>query len=181
MLLRLIWRLLSIVVLLIALIFFLALLMQLGARGGLTALPSAFSSAVEFTVEYVKGLAQGDLGEVASPCGRHSIRINPRGQVIPCVYWPVNSRPTPHIADLATLGVRVLDSDDFSTARHTPASAIDCPCQGGCASRRALNGQMDAHDDYCPWVRDDTIDLHWRPAPARDLMRSSNVCTTVVA
>jgi peptide/nickel transport system permease protein len=63
---RLIWRLLSIAVLLIALIFFLALLMQLGARGGLTALPSAFSSAVEFTVEYVKGLAQGDLGEVAS-------------------------------------------------------------------------------------------------------------------
>ena len=67
MLLRLIWRLLSIVVLLLALIFFVALLMELGARGGLSALPSALSSAFEFAVEYVKGLAHGDMGEVASP------------------------------------------------------------------------------------------------------------------
>ena len=118
--------------------------------------------------------------DVASPCGRRSIRINPRGQLIPCVYWPVDSRPHPQIADLAVLGPAVLDSSDFGTARQTPRSAADCPCQGGCASRRALNGNMDAHDDYCPWVRGDEIELRWSPAPAKDLMRSSNVCTTVV-
>ena len=67
MLLRLIWRLLSIVVLLAALIFFVALLMELGANGGAAALPSALPPAFEFGVEYVKGLAHGDMGEVASP------------------------------------------------------------------------------------------------------------------
>lgn len=67
MLLRLIWRLLSIVVLLMALIFFVALLMELGAKGGLASLPSAISSAFEFAVEYVKGLAHADMGQVTSP------------------------------------------------------------------------------------------------------------------
>jgi peptide/nickel transport system permease protein len=67
MVLRLAWRLLSIFVLLIALVFFVALLMKLGEGGGLTALPSAISSTFEFGVEYVKGLAHGDMGEVTSP------------------------------------------------------------------------------------------------------------------
>jgi peptide/nickel transport system permease protein len=66
MLLRLIWRLISIVVLLIALIFFVALLIKLGEQGGLAALPSAISSAFEFAAEYIKGLAHGDMGEVTS-------------------------------------------------------------------------------------------------------------------
>jgi len=65
-LLRLIWRLLSIVLLLLALIFFVTLLMELGARGGLAALPSSISAAFEFSVDYVKGLAQGDMGVVVS-------------------------------------------------------------------------------------------------------------------
>jgi MoaA/NifB/PqqE/SkfB family radical SAM enzyme len=121
------------------------------------------------------------LDDVRSPCGRHSIRFNPRGQIIPCVYWPVDRRSVLHVTDLARLGEAVLESDGFRAARQTPPSAADCPCRGGCASRRALHGNLDAHDDYCPWVRGDTIELSWRPAPAKDLMRSGNVCTTVVA
>ncbi len=78
------------------------------------------------------------------------------------------------------MGETVLASDSFLAARRTPSSAADCPCQGGCASRRALNGNLDAHDIYCPWVRGDRIELDWHPAPKKDLMRSSNVCTTVV-
>jgi MoaA/NifB/PqqE/SkfB family radical SAM enzyme len=120
------------------------------------------------------------LGDVASPCGRHSIRFNPCGQVIPCVYWPLDGQPVPIITDLVDVGEAVLESEAFRAARQTPPSAADCPCQGGCASRRALNRDMDGHDEYCPWVRDDEIELKWRPAPAKDLMRSSNVCTTVV-
>jgi MoaA/NifB/PqqE/SkfB family radical SAM enzyme len=121
------------------------------------------------------------LDDVQSPCGRRSIRFNPRGQVIPCVYWPVDSQAFPGITDLARVGTAVIESDAFRAARQTPPSAADCLCQGGCASRRALNGDLDAHDDYCPWVRGDSIELSWRPAPAKSLMRSGNVCTTVVA
>jgi len=120
------------------------------------------------------------LPDVQSPCGRRSIRINPRGQIIPCVYWPIESSDGLTIADLACLGEGVLNEDAFRTARIDPPLASDCACQGGCASRRALNRMLDAHDDFCPWVRGDTISLEWKPAPAKDLMRSGNVCTTIV-
>jgi MoaA/NifB/PqqE/SkfB family radical SAM enzyme len=121
------------------------------------------------------------LDDVQSPCGRQSIRFNPHGEIIPCVYWPVGAGSVRRIDDLATTGDAPLESEAFRLARQTPPKASDCPCQGGCASRRALNGSLDAHDDYCPWVRDDRIELSWQPAPAKDLMRSGNVCTTVVA
>jgi MoaA/NifB/PqqE/SkfB family radical SAM enzyme len=120
------------------------------------------------------------LGEVQSPCGRGSIRFNPRGQVIPCVYWPVDPRRVNTIADLVRHGDAILENGAFQAARLCPPVSASCACQGGCASRRALNRNLDAHDDYCPWVRGDTIHLDWRPAPAKDLMRSGNVCTTVV-
>jgi MoaA/NifB/PqqE/SkfB family radical SAM enzyme len=120
------------------------------------------------------------LGEVQSPCGRSSIRFNPRGQVIPCVYWPTNPGPLPELEDLYRLGSQVMENTWFQFARETPSSASDCPCQGGCASRRALNGKLDAHDDYCPWSRGKQIQLPWQPAPAKDLMRAGNVCTTIV-
>lgn len=120
------------------------------------------------------------LGNVQSPCARNSIRFNPKGQVIPCVYWPVDPLLTPRIEDLPRLRENVRESAAFVAARLEPPSATDCPCQGGCASRRALNRHLDSHDDYCPWVRGATVDLSWSPAPAKDLMRSGNVCTTVV-
>jgi len=120
------------------------------------------------------------LEGVQSPCGRGSIRVNPRGQVIPCVYWPVDSSLAPSITDLARLGEKVIQDGSFEIARHIPPSAADCACQGGCASRRALNHKLDAHDDYCPWSRGDDLRLEWQPAAAKDLMRASNVCTTIV-
>jgi len=120
------------------------------------------------------------LPDVQSPCGRLSIRINPRGQIIPCVYWPVTPGEGVTISDLARLGEEVLQEDAFSYARYDPPLAGDCACRGGCASRRALNHNLDAHDDFCPWVKEDAIQLEWKPAPAKDLMRSGNVCTTIV-
>ena len=120
------------------------------------------------------------LDGVESPCARRSIRFNPRGQIIPCVYWPMDGYPAPRIADLAGPGEAIMESGAFRAARATPAAAACCPCRGGCASRRALLGDLDAHDDYCPWVRGDHIQLDWHPAPAKNLMRSGNVCTTVV-
>lgn len=58
--------LLSIVLLMIALIFFEALAIDLGQEGNLQALPSAVPSAAGFTADYLKGLAHGDLGVIAS-------------------------------------------------------------------------------------------------------------------
>jgi MoaA/NifB/PqqE/SkfB family radical SAM enzyme len=120
------------------------------------------------------------LGETQSPCGRASIRIDPRGQVIPCVYWPTDLGSLPELEDLYRLGRRVVEDGWFQAAREVPLSASDCPCQGGCASRRALNHKLDAHDDYCPWLRGEEIQLPWQPAAAKDLMRAGNVCTTIV-
>jgi MoaA/NifB/PqqE/SkfB family radical SAM enzyme len=121
------------------------------------------------------------LGEVQSPCGRRSIRFNPRGQVIPCVYWPADLGSLPDLNDLYRLGSQVVEDGWFQAAREVPPSASDCLCQGGCASRRALNHRLDAHDDYCPWCRGEEIQLSWQPAPAKDLMRAGNVCTTILA
>ncbi len=120
------------------------------------------------------------LPDVQSPCGRRSIRINPRGQVIPCVYWPAELSDGLAISDLPRLGEAVLEEPAFRTARFEPPAAAQCACRGGCASRRALNRQLDAHDEYCPWAKGDKIKLEWQPAPAKGLMRIGNVCTTII-
>ena len=120
------------------------------------------------------------VSDVQSPCGRRSIRVNPRGQIIPCVYWPVNGTDSLTIKDLSRLQSQVLEEYTFLEAQFNPPVASHCACQGGCASRRALNHDLDAHDEYCPWEKGDSINLEWKPAPAKDLMRTGNVCTTVV-
>lgn len=56
-------RFLSIPIILIALVFLVALAVNLGQEGDL---PSAIPSAAGFTADYLKGLAQGDLGVIAS-------------------------------------------------------------------------------------------------------------------
>ena len=114
---------------------------------------------------------------VFSPCGSHSIRFTPQGHIIPCVYWP-NSSLT--VADVPRLGEGILDTSEFQLARQVPPSAADCACQGGCASRRALSGELDQHDEYCPWVRGKEIHLEVEMAPQKDLPRGKNVCTTIV-
>ncbi len=120
--------------------------------------------------------------QVQSPCGRRSIRFNPRGQVIPCVYWPADAESAPILEDLYREGDRVMQDHSFLAARQIPAAASDCACQGGCASRRRLNQDMNGHDAYCPWVRGEQIDLAWEAAPVdKGLMRAGNVCTTIVA
>jgi MoaA/NifB/PqqE/SkfB family radical SAM enzyme len=117
------------------------------------------------------------LGSAASPCGRHSIRFTPQGRVTPCVYWPHSSLA---IEDVPHLGEGIMDTPEFQLARRVPPSAQDCPCQGGCASRRALSGDLDQHDEYCPWVRGEEIHLEVELAPQKDLPRARNVCTTIV-
>jgi ABC-type dipeptide/oligopeptide/nickel transport system permease component len=64
-----IWRILSMVFLLLAVIFFVALLMELGREGDLRTLPVALPAAAEFTGEYLQGVAHGDLGQITSSLG----------------------------------------------------------------------------------------------------------------
>jgi MoaA/NifB/PqqE/SkfB family radical SAM enzyme len=134
--------------------------------------------AVSCTEPVVRAAMGLDAGQ--SPCARHSVRVNPLGQIIPCVYWPVDPSPTPRIEDLPRLGEGIMEAPAFKVARFEPPSAAHCPCRGGCASRRALNGNLDAHDDYCPWVRGEDLTLDWEPAPVKDLLRGRNYCTTIV-
>jgi ABC-type dipeptide/oligopeptide/nickel transport system permease component len=50
----------------IALVVFVALLMELGRAGDLRALPSVFPDALGFAVDYLRGLTHGDLGVITS-------------------------------------------------------------------------------------------------------------------
>jgi radical SAM protein with 4Fe4S-binding SPASM domain len=117
-----------------------------------------------------------------SPCGRHSIRFTPQRYIIPCVYWP---QPDLTLDELGGLTAEeILDSEQFRRARQMPDACRDCPhlasCGGGCASRRALLGDLNQPDVYCPLARGETIDLSFTPAPEKDLPRGSNVCTTII-
>ena len=130
-------------------------------------------SCTEPVVRAVLGLLP-----VQSPCGHESVRITPDRRVAPCVYWPDGALS---IDDLRLLGEQVLVTEPFRQATRVPSAAADCPCQGGCASRRALLGELNAHDLYCPWVRGDAIQLDSERAPDKDLVRARNYCTTIVA
>jgi radical SAM protein with 4Fe4S-binding SPASM domain len=117
-----------------------------------------------------------------SPCGRKSIRFTPRRYITPCVYWPWPDLTLDDLPDLTA--ERILESEQFVRARLVPDACHDCPyvpsCGGGCASRRALLGELNQPDIYCPLVRGETMDLSFNPAPEKDLPRGGNVCTTII-
>jgi MoaA/NifB/PqqE/SkfB family radical SAM enzyme len=115
--------------------------------------------------------------DVLPTCAHQSVRITPQRFVTPCVYWPNGSLT---IEDLRRLGEGILDTPLFQDVRQVPPSAAECPCHGGCAGRRALLGDLDQHDIYCPWIRGDAIHLDYEMAPAKDLVRKRNYCTTIV-
>jgi radical SAM protein with 4Fe4S-binding SPASM domain len=111
-------------------------------------------------------------------CGRSTVRVAPDGRVMPCTYWP-GSRLT--IADLERAGADIVKADEFEEARRRPTACAGCPCRGGCAGRRALVGQADAPDPYCPFARGDRILLDWERGAIQDLPKVGSACTTVVS
>jgi radical SAM protein with 4Fe4S-binding SPASM domain len=117
-----------------------------------------------------------------SPCGRHSIRVTPQRMVTPCVYWPSPDLSLDRLEGMTAQNI--LASGQFSRARHVPDACRGCPhvdsCGGGCASRRALLGDVNRPDVYCPLVRGETVTLACTLAPPKDLPRGSNVCTTII-
>ncbi|MEJ2251361.1 MAG: radical SAM protein [Candidatus Lokiarchaeota archaeon] len=122
------------------------------------------------------------LEPVFSPCGHKSIRINPKGQISPCVYFGglINSKPLPTIKDLPNLGEDIINTYYFKKFQKTPKEAKSCRCKGGCSSRRALKGNLNTHDFYCPWVRGEEINLSFTKVSSSNLVRSDNNCNIIV-
>jgi radical SAM protein with 4Fe4S-binding SPASM domain len=119
------------------------------------------------------------LREFAGPgCGRSTVRVAPDGAVLPCTYWPSSQL---RVADLVRLGEAIVDTPEFTAARRRPAACDGCPCRGGCAGRRALQGRLDAPDPYCPFVRGEQLRLDWERAQSQDLPKMGSACTTVVS
>jgi radical SAM protein with 4Fe4S-binding SPASM domain len=119
------------------------------------------------------------LADFAGPaCGRSTVRVAPDGRILPCTYWP-DSRLT--LAELEALGDRIVDAPEFRRARKRPARCADCPCQGGCAGRRAVLGRLGEPDPYCPFARGERLRLDWEPAAGADLPKLGSACTTVVS
>ncbi|MBI1962871.1 MAG: radical SAM protein [Candidatus Rokubacteria bacterium] len=118
-----------------------------------------------------------------SGCGRETVRVSPTGAVIPCVYWAASDVG---LGDLPGLGAEgVLASAQFARVRQVPDACRGCAfvatCHGGCAGRRELAGGVERPDPYCPFVRGETVELEWRPAAARELLKTGSACTTVLA
>jgi MoaA/NifB/PqqE/SkfB family radical SAM enzyme len=123
-----------------------------------------------------------NLKPVYSPCGQKSIRINPHGQLSPCVYFGGNSGSEPllTIKDLPRLGEEIINTYYFKQFRDTPKEVESCLCKGGCSGRRALRGDLNGHDYYCPWSRDEQLELNYTKANITNLVRSENNCNIIV-
>jgi radical SAM protein with 4Fe4S-binding SPASM domain len=115
-----------------------------------------------------------------SGCGVETIRVTPKGHVIPCVYG--GTAPL-SLAQLKARGPAVVDAPEFRSL-DIPAACSACAqrehCRGGCGARRALRGESTAPDIYCPIVRNRSVPIGpARMALARELTKASSACTTI--
>jgi radical SAM protein with 4Fe4S-binding SPASM domain len=121
------------------------------------------------------------LGGGRSGCGVETVRLSPRGDVLPCVYWPDK---TLRLLDLERFGQNIIHSVPFQETRAIPEFCRPCEfvetCGGGCSGRRKLSGRLDQPDMYCPFLRGETVNLSYTKAESKDLPKSSSACTTIV-
>jgi radical SAM protein with 4Fe4S-binding SPASM domain len=114
-------------------------------------------------------------------CGRTTIRVTPKREVLPCVYWKK------HDLDLAALersGPAVIESPAFRELDSIPQFCLDCRfvevCRGGCAGRRLLRGGLEMPDEFCPFVNGKPLpDLATHSGSHRHFSKSASACTTV--
>lgn len=114
-------------------------------------------------------------------CGQTTVRVSPRGEVLPCVYWPEEPLP---LSELVRQREQIVDSELFQRLSTVPEFCRSCEfvetCGGGCAGRRRLRGKLDEPDEFCPFVRGETIDLPCEWAPGREFPKAASACTTIV-
>jgi radical SAM protein with 4Fe4S-binding SPASM domain len=134
------------------------------------------------TTEPILNAMLGEPFAESSGCGRQTVRVTPKGDVIPCVYWHASDLRVEELPANGSEGV--LASPQFARVRTIPEACGGCPfvttCHGGCAGRRELAGGVEAPDPYCPLVRGERVDLEWAPAERRDLLKTGSACTTVL-
>jgi radical SAM protein with 4Fe4S-binding SPASM domain len=134
------------------------------------------------TTEPVLRGALGLPAGAPSGCGRRTVRVTPKGTVIPCVYWPEVGEP---LARLLEDGSGILEAPSFVACRSAPPACDACQevtaCGGGCGGRRALAGRPNEPDPYCPFARGDRIHLDYALAPPKELVKVGSACTTVFA
>lgn len=140
------------------------------------------AARVVSTTEPILNAMLGQPFKNGSGCGRQTVRVTPKGEIIPCVYWVKSDL---RLEDLAGLGGGgVLASPQFARVRAVPDVCQRCPfvetCHGGCAGRRELAGGVQMADPYCPLVRGESVDLEWAPAEKRELLKTGSACTTVL-
>lgn len=116
-------------------------------------------------------------------CGVETIRLTPRGRIVPCVY---GADAALGIADLEALGGAIADHPSFRAHEVVPRACEGCPelatCSGGCPSRRALRGALDQPDAYCPFVRGAPLPLERRARAHDEALppKASSACTTII-
>ena len=134
------------------------------------------------TTEPVLRAALGLPGGRNGGCGRSTVRVTPKGTVIPCVYWPDGGDP---LTGLLETGPGILETPAFVACRSVPPACDACSevsgCGGGCGGRRALTGRPNEPDPYCPLVRDDRLRIEYQLAPPKELVKVGSACTTVFA
>jgi radical SAM protein with 4Fe4S-binding SPASM domain len=121
------------------------------------------------------------VGARAGGCGSTTVRVTPRGEVLPCVYWPKRSLG---LADLDTLGPSIVRSPAFTELDALPEFCGSCPlvdvCHGGCPSRRLLRGGLDRPDEFCPFVNGKPLPvLAAHAGSRREFPKAGSACTTV--
>ena len=109
------------------------------------------------------------------------MRVTPRGEVLPCVYWPKRSLG---LADLDVLGPSIVRSPVFTELDALPDVCRTCPlvdvCHGGCPSRRGLRGGLDRPDEFCPFVNGRPLPILAAHAGSRrEFPKAGSACTTV--
>ena len=83
---------------------------------------------------------------------------------------------TPMVVSTQTGVSGILEAEEFATARRMPTACAGCPCRGGCAGRRALIGNVDASDPYCPFARGERIVLDWERGARQDWGYGCGAC-----
>ena len=136
------------------------------------------------TTEPILNAMLGEPFKNGSGCGRQTVRITPKGDIIPCVYW---TKSDLRLEDVVAQGdaESVLASPQFVRVRQVPDVCRSCPfvatCHGGCAGRRELAGSVELADPYCPLIQGERVELEWAPAAARELLKTGSASTTVLA
>ncbi|MBV8359579.1 MAG: radical SAM protein [Deltaproteobacteria bacterium] len=118
---------------------------------------------------------------VSGGCGKGTIRITPKGDVLPCVYWPKRNLD---LAELEKWGAAIVDSPAFRELDRIPQFCGNCSfvesCRGGCPSRRLLRGGLDLPDEFCPFAAGKSpLSFASRAGSLRQFPKAGSACTTV--